>query len=900
VRENYRFGQERRVPLVAFARHPTDARTACIAIIESREETSKEVAASRELGAPVVLACHERKVQWWKQGAERPELIEELDADQVEHFVRRQHQEFAPSRLYQAKTQGIFNPQLRLDFVDTLLMPTVEHGMGQQLGKVLGELFIELQEELPERERTDAVAHQLLKDAFWLLAARILRDKEVPAFADLTLGDAGEVLRRVGKHYGEPPQLHHHKLKYLKALSLAAARVEKLGHLGQVTTEALTSVFETMLVTKELRQKLGIHSTPPYLADYMLGRLQERIESIPREQRHVFEPACGHGAFLVSALRKLRDMLPESQNAHSYLQAHLHGLEIDRTALEIARLSLTLADIPNPNGWDLRQDDMFKGAATSQLASEARILLANPPFEDFDGDDKRKYRDRQSANKAEELLSRTLPHLPPGAVFGLVLPQGFLRSKSGTQLRQHLLKEFELDEVLLLPDKVFAFADVETTVLLGYKAPAILRKPVRYRRVREKELEEFRKAYSTRSDRQTLQGQFLSSSDFSFYLPELYEIWERGRERRLKDIALVGRGLEYEGENKPEGRPTWSEARFEGAVRGYALVLPEGMQLHGGPKEFWLSLDEDVVRRPGMGTDRGHGQVLVPHRPTRQAWRLRAVIDSRGRPTKDVFLIVRPKGPANPPLELLWALCNSSYANAYIHTHASKRDINIGQLEDMPVPNYGPDDEQRLVREVQAYFEAARLLDRSALDMPADEIACRNLLRRIDALVLRLYDLPPRLEGQLLDLFQDLDERPGVPFQWKPYLPKGFKWRMPLYVYLAAEDGLLADLPALQGLTGHLASARLSQLAYEDLEQEIEMLYEERASLYNFRSERGSTPALESRAKVVDDRLEQLQEEEAQRVSGNHTPQFVLPVEREPELMRQALFLLQKYGDSSQ
>ena len=33
----------------------------------------------------------------------------------------------------------------------------------------------------------------------------------------------------------------------------------------------------------------------------------------------------------------------------------------DPFALEIARLSLTLADVPNPNGWALTEADMFSG-----------------------------------------------------------------------------------------------------------------------------------------------------------------------------------------------------------------------------------------------------------------------------------------------------------------------------------------------------------------------------------------------------------------------------------------------------------------------------------------------------------------------------------------------------------
>ena len=62
--------------------------------------------------------------------------------------------------------------------------------------------------------------------------------------------------------------------------------------------------------------------------------------------------------FLVSAMRLLTELLPDDKAIPSrrgpYLRSRLHGTDIDPFALELARLSLTLTDIPNPNGWDLR------------------------------------------------------------------------------------------------------------------------------------------------------------------------------------------------------------------------------------------------------------------------------------------------------------------------------------------------------------------------------------------------------------------------------------------------------------------------------------------------------------------------------------------------------------------
>ena len=56
----------------------------------------------------------------------------------------------------------------------------------------------------------------------------------------------------------------------------------------------------------------------------------------------------------------------------------------------------------------------------------------------------------------------------------------------------------------------------------------------------------------------------------------------------------------------------------------------------------------------------------------------------------------------------------------------------------------------------------------------------------IDAEVMRLYDLPPRLERQVLDLFTGW-ERPGVDFKFDRYFPEDFSACIPLHEYLSEE-----------------------------------------------------------------------------------------------------------------
>ena len=82
--------------------------------------------------------------------------------------------------------------------------------------------------------------------------------------------------------------------------------------------------------------------------------------------------------------------------------------------LEIARLSLTVADVPHPNGWEeLKRGDMFAGKKLQEESERSRVLLVNPPFE---------------GTKPLRVLQQTIPHLPPGAVFGVIVPAGLLSS----------------------------------------------------------------------------------------------------------------------------------------------------------------------------------------------------------------------------------------------------------------------------------------------------------------------------------------------------------------------------------------------------------------------------------------------------------------------------------------
>jgi type I restriction-modification system DNA methylase subunit len=784
LRADFAFGENQSAPLVAFAQQPADSRSACVAVLAEPHSPWLAVEACKPLGTPIVFVCSQNSLQWWKQGSNAAEHLQNVQANEVQSFFRKNQDQFSPEAVYRAKTWGRFQAEYQLSFVDLGLMPVVE----EQVGNALGELIERNVSDLKHRLGWDAVSSEqgqwLLQSVFWLLSGKILRDKQVESFGNLDLGDVDTVFRRVGKHYGTLPLTSGSKKK-LEALTEAAYSIDRFSSLALTTTEALAYVYENTLISKETRSALGTHSTPSFLVDYVVGNLAEWVNEIPVNERSVFEPACGHAAFLVSAMRLLTDILPADKAVPSrrgpYLRSRLHGSDIDPFALELARLSLTLTDIPNPDGWDLKAENVFLGDRLATQAKKNTILLANPPFDNFTPQDKLDYSEiaveLTFTNKAAEMLWRTLPQLPEGGVFGVVVPQTILHSDNAAGLRKMLVEEFELREICLFPDKVFSFSDAESAVIIGRRRPGGGNTNVRYRRVREHQLTSFRADPSLFGVRTVPKSRFSDRESYSLALPDLEEVWIALRKLpTLGAVCSTGQGLFFRGRDLPEGTTTYSEVPFPGGRSGF-VRLDKALLLHELPRRFWMNLDSAAVDREVTGSTTGTPQVLLNYaRASRGPWRLKALIDRQGHPVTSRFITVRPTA-SSISIEALWALLNGPIANAFAYSHLGKRDNIVGDIRRIPFPIRCASRE--LDRAVAAYWDAA-----SSQTQPAE---LERLLRRVDAEGLKLYDLSLDLEQQILSLFTDW-KRVGVPFTQNRYLPATIEGKLSLSQFLDMED----------------------------------------------------------------------------------------------------------------
>lgn len=788
------------IPLAAFAGKPHDNWSACIAAVNLESDSRASAAKVQGLGAPAVFVCGAERIDLWAIGPTGPTTCRTIEWPELGNFFHKHRHELAPSRIYDAKLRRPGTKENQLWFFDAGLMPAVEKNRGETLLRLVNSAIEKLHAELGDKLGNRQAQEDVYRTVFWLLAAKILRDKQVKNFKQLDLTDVEQVFKRIGKHHGETNRLPPFGRSGKAPIEAIAASIAKSGSLADVTSESIAYVYENALIDKaaggvkrsknsapyDIRKELGIHSTPSVLIHHMLAQMWPMIAEIKPEERHVFEPACGHAPFLTASMRWLRDggNGDSSIASHDYLRNHLHGLEADGFALELAKLALTIADEPFGNSWKLIKGDMFAPGALAKSAHQCRVLLSNPPYEPFGETARRKYEklgERVSANtKATEMLFRTLPQLPQGSVFGVVMPVGFLHDKESKAVRELMLSEFELSEIAVFSDNLFEHGDHETAVVIGRRRNGLSRQfSFHYRRVREPGMEDFKRRQEFSWERLVLSTRFRESVEFDLRLPELDEVWTFLEDSpKLSQIATTGQGLTHKGKALPEG--SWTigdESQPEGAL-GFARVDRE-LFIYATPKLFKLNLDPRAIIAFRSGKPTGKPQVVLNYSPvSRGPWQLKATLDEYGLALTGRFSAVRPRMDGPTPL-VLWAILNSPVANAFSYCHSTKRHVLSGTLSRMPMPTGWETSSGDIERAALRYRQLATFSDDQLFSDSSRNEKVQQALRAMDAAVLRAYDLPPRLERQLLDLFAGV-ERKGVGCEFNGYYPPGFNSFLPL------------------------------------------------------------------------------------------------------------------------
>jgi hypothetical protein len=787
LESNYSFGASS-VALAGFIGKPWDARSACLAVVDAVTESRLAAHDCIQLGAPTALVCLGDSLDWWQLSIDGPREPKRIRATEVQGFFRLHGEQLNPENIYAAKLRRPSKIQRQMEFVDISLMPALERRAGESLSRLVSQAILTLMDDLGGKVRSKADAEGVFKSVFWLLAAKLLREKRVQGFKSLDLTNVDQVFEVVGQHYRDARDYPPGDKTWKPAIARIAGSIANWGNLGNITSESLAYLYETALIdgptqakpkggtgpVHDVRKILGIHSTPSMLVDHMLSQIWPLVDPDKLADQRVFEPACGHAAFLTAAMRDLRNWsgMEDSPARHRYLRERIKGIEIDPFSDEIAKLSLTLADVPHGNTWKITPEDMFRPGTLREAAKWATIVLSNPPYETFKSTQAPRYEKTAepvtAQTKAVEMLKRVIPNLSPGAVFGFVLPQGTLYDKEALQLRKDLLATCEIAEISLFEDKLFSVADHEACILIGRRKNGEARvTSTMYRRVRNRDMEAFQSTLSFSREDRLKPSELGKGVDASLYEPDLRDVWAfTSPMPRLEAAFDVQQGFQLKAKELLGSRTVISTTPMNGFTKSI-LNASDRYTVWALPKPEWIALRPQNVRRPGAASAIGIAQVVLNYaRLSREPWRLCAVIDPEGVAVSSRFLALRPVD-SSASLTVLWAVLNSPLANAFSYCWTSKRET-LGKIWlSMPLPTPTPAQRSEIEAAAAAYFEVA-IPPQAFTLTPPDENAIRNALLNLDAAVLRLYNLPPALERQLLAIFDGV-ERPGVGCNFRGY-----------------------------------------------------------------------------------------------------------------------------------
>ncbi len=790
IQEGYRFpdlflpnAPVRLLPAAAFGREPPSYDTACIAILIPNHKGGVElVSESRALGAPVALEVgHDRIIQWRVSAdVDRIARWDEFHPDSLPKKFKEKENEWSPDTIVRGKNVFAKLAPRQLDFIDLGLIPALEKQVRGKLDRLLHEVVSLGASVHKNSTGREPDMQRLFRLVFRFVAAKLLSDRRVPRFRSIdSNSDPETVLTRVSRYYSQTEPI----IEDAQTRAVVAGAIWGGVNFQNLSVEALADIYEDTLVDEQLRRKLGTHSTPASIARYVVSRLID--EGNASETLQITEPCAGHAIFLVAALERLRDLLPNqlnSQERHRLFVRALHGFERDPFALEIAKLCLMLADFPFPDGWDLVSADVFASPRFESALRRSDVVLCNPPFEDFSGDERRLYPNIRSVQKPAELLHRVLDRVKPSGTLGFVLPRQFIDGRAYRDVRRRIANRYESIEIVALPDRVFRISKLQTALLVA-KEPCTrhLQVNLSFADVSDADRRRFLLDYEV--SRRDVQRK--STVDFaeSAKIPILGDLWSRLYDfRRLGEVVKMHRGIEWQPPFE-EGKYISLEPR-NGFARGLREISDEYYSFQT-PSTVYLSTRAEDQRGNAFDLPWDKPKVIANAvRVSRGRWRLATFPDAEGLMASQSFYGIWPSSPWT--IQSLSAVLNGPIANAFIATHEGQQHNRKRILAQIPLPSLTETQHVALARLVEEYREVAAASD-DIFTAPRTGASREDLLRRtclqIDVILAKGYNLPPRVERNLLDFFRGHQRR--VPFPFTEYFPAEFKPTIPLWMYIS-------------------------------------------------------------------------------------------------------------------
>lgn len=791
----------RHLPAVAFGREPPSYDTACIALVFPDHKNGIDlISECRAVGAPVALEVDDDCVTQWKVSADTNRIVkwDKFHASSLSQKLKEKKDEWLPDIIVRGKNVFAKLAPRQLDFIDLGLIPALEKQVRDKLDRLLREVINTAISVHKKSTGSGPDMQRLFRLVFRLIAAKLLADRRVSPFRSVDRDtDPKIILTRVSRYYSQTEPV----IEDAQTIAAVAGAIWGAISFQNLSVDALADIYENTLVDEQVRRKLGTHSTPSSVARYIVSRLinEENISDI----HQIVEPCSGHAIFLVAALERLRDLLPSQlppHERHRFFVRTLRGFEQDAFALEIGKLCLMLADFPFPDGWHLVSEDVFASQKFDSALSRSDIVLCNPPFEDFSEEVRQYYPNRRSVQKPAELLHRVLDELKPSGTLGFVLPRQFTDGRAYRDVRQRIADRYKSVEIVSLPDRVFHISKLQT-VLLVAKEPCTGHTQVNlsYADVSDADRKRFLLDYevSRRGTKRKSKANFVENAKILI----LGDLWERLRDLpKLGAVTEMHRGIEW--------KPPFTKDKYlsaqpkEGFAKGLRQITDEYCSFQA-PPALYLSTRIEDQRGNAFHLPWNKPKVIANAvRVSRGHWRLAAFPDEEGLMASQSFYGIWPS--SGWTIRGISAVLNGPIANAFISTHEGQQHNRKQVLAQIPLPYLTEAQHitlDRLVEEYRGIMNASNDFFSNTSNLSLYEEVLRRTCLQIDAIILKAYNLPPRIERNLLDFFRGHQRR--VPFPFTEYFPVEFKPTIPLWMYISDDyqrcraDYLISRIPKI-------------------------------------------------------------------------------------------------------
>jgi len=187
-------------------------------------------------------------------------------------------------------------------------------------------------------------------------------------------------------------------------------------------------------------QTLGVVLTPSHITDIFCDLVDLKPTDI------VFDPCCGTGGFLISAMHKMLEKA-KPEEVETIKKDRIHGIEIREDMFSIATTNMILRGDGKSN---LIKNDFLKRDVKTMRANNYTVGFINPPYSQAKGKD--------TAHLSEiHFIEHLLDGLADNGRCVIIVPQSTMvgKSKTDKEVKKRILTKHTLEGVITLNKETF-------------------------------------------------------------------------------------------------------------------------------------------------------------------------------------------------------------------------------------------------------------------------------------------------------------------------------------------------------------------------------------------------------------------------------------------------------------